>query len=91
MAWDQRANTRGVEYTCGKCGGNQYYVAVQVMAQGRTNTFTKNVEVITCKACDVPMMRRATKAATRTAIITIVVLTVLFVAGAITVGVILTP
>ena len=89
MAWDQKAYTRGVEYTCGKCGGKEHYVAVQVMSQGRTNTFTKNVEVVTCKACDVPMMRRATKSAKRWQIISWVVSIVVFLAWAIWMGVIL--
>jgi len=80
MTWDQRAYTRGVEYTCGKCGGSEHYVAVQVMAQGRTNTFTKNVEVVTCKVCDVPMMRRATKSAKRMQTIALVLLIVIFIA-----------
>jgi hypothetical protein len=61
MTWDQAAQTRGFQFKCGKCGGSDYYIAVQVMSQGKTNTFTKNVEVVTCKACDLPMMRRMGK------------------------------
>jgi hypothetical protein len=61
MVWDQSAQTSGYVFKCGKCGGSEHYIAVQVMSQGKTNTFTKNVEVVTCKTCDVPMMRRGGK------------------------------
>ena len=61
MVWDQSAQTIGYVFKCGKCDGSDWYISVQVMSQGKTNTFTKNVEVVTCKTCDVPMMRRGGK------------------------------
>jgi hypothetical protein len=57
--YDQKLNTRQFDYKCGKCGGSDYYVAAQVMSQGRTNTFTKNVEIAMCKVCDTQMLSSA--------------------------------
>ena len=77
--YDQKLNTKQLEYKCGKCGGSEYYVTAQVMSQGRTNTFTKNVQVAMCKVCDIQMLSSAkknTKIAQLFAIIAFVVLVV---------------
>jgi predicted metal-binding protein len=71
--WDQKLDTRNQHFRCGKCSGTDFYVGVQTMAQGRTNTFTKNVEVPMCKVCDIPMTRTLTKnAKARTALLVLV-------------------
>jgi hypothetical protein len=45
------------EYVCGKCGGTDWYTAVQVMNSGSAGWFTKRVEVATCRKCDVTMRK----------------------------------
>lgn len=81
--YDQKLNTKQLEYKCGKCGGSEYYVTAQVMSQGRTNTFTKNVEVAICKVCDIQMLSSAKKNVKTAQGIAIIGLTLLFVVGCI--------
>jgi hypothetical protein len=59
--YDQKLNTKQLDYKCGKCGGSDYYITAQVMSQGKTNTFTKNVQIAICKVCDIQMLSSAKK------------------------------
>lgn len=77
--YDHKLNTKQLDYKCGKCGGSDYYVTAQVMSQGRTNTFTKNVQIAMCKVCDIQMLssaKQSTKIAQLFAIIAFVVIVV---------------
>jgi hypothetical protein len=47
-------------FVCGKCGGTDWYPAVQVMNTTASNYFTKRVEVETCKKCDITMRKVST-------------------------------
>jgi hypothetical protein len=78
--YDQKLNTRQFDYKCGKCGGSDYYVAAQVMSQGRTNTFTKNVEIAICKVCDTQMLSSA-KTSLKVAQILLIITFVIVVVG----------